>query len=82
MIIPKVLGVGARPLGVFAAAALTVGMGTVAPAAVSPAAALQNAGSAFVANNTLTITGTNAADDIEIGADPHIRDRRSSTTTS
>jgi Ca2+-binding RTX toxin-like protein len=70
MIIPKVLGVGARPLGVLAAAALTVGMGTVAPSATSPAAALQNAGSAFVAANTLTITGTNAADRVDISADP------------
>ena len=39
------------------------------PAFVAPAAAAQNAGSAFIANSTLTVTGTNGADVVTLGAD-------------
>jgi hypothetical protein len=39
------------------------------PGFVAPAAAAENAGSAFIANNTLTITGTNRPDVVALSAD-------------
>jgi Ca2+-binding RTX toxin-like protein len=59
----------ARPLGLAAAAALAVGLTSVGPALVAPASAAENVGSAFIANNTLTIVGTNAPDVVTLAGD-------------
>jgi Ca2+-binding RTX toxin-like protein len=59
----------ARPVGLAAVAALAVGLLSVGPAFTAPAAAAENAGSAFIANNTLTIVGTNGADVVAVNAD-------------
>ena len=59
----------AVPLGLAAVAALAVGLVSAGPALVAPAAAAENAGSAFIANNTLTITGTNGPDVVTLDAD-------------
>jgi hypothetical protein len=56
---------GARPLGLTATAALGFGLVAAAPALASPAAASPSA-SASVANDTLTITGTNGNDVIAV----------------
>ncbi len=59
----------AGPLGLAAVAALAVGLVSAGPAFVAPAAAAESAGSAFIANNTLTITGTNGPDIVVLDAD-------------
>jgi hypothetical protein len=65
----KFRNLGARPLGVAAAAAMAVGLVSFGPAAAMPAGAAQDAGSASIANNTLTVTGTNGADVVSFSAD-------------
>jgi hypothetical protein len=52
-----------------AAAALAIGLVYAGPALTASAAAAQNAGSAFIANNTLMVAGTNGADVVALGAD-------------
>jgi hypothetical protein len=59
----------AGPVGLAAVAALGFGLLSVGPAFTAPAAAAENAGSAFIANNTLTIVGTNGADNVVLDAD-------------
>jgi hemolysin type calcium-binding protein len=59
----------AGPLGLAAAAALAVGLTFAGPALVAPAAAAEKAGSASIANDTLTIVGTNGPDVVALNAD-------------
>jgi len=59
----------ARPLGIAAAAALAVGLVSTGPALVASAAAVPNAGSATIADNTLVITGSNGPDAVMLSAD-------------
>jgi hypothetical protein len=61
----------ARPLGhtTAAAAAFAVGLAFAGPALVTPAAAAEHVGSAFIANGTLTIVGTNAPDVVALDGD-------------
>jgi hypothetical protein len=59
----------ARPLGLAAAAALAVGLTSAGSALVTPAAAAENVGSAFITNNTLTIVGTNRPDVVTLNGD-------------
>src|SRR5947209_6100165 len=69
---PKYKSIGARPLGLAVVGALAVGFVSTGPtlaASASPAAASTEAGSAFVANSTLIVTGTNGPDVITLGAD-------------
>src|SRR5262249_1688112 len=54
---------GVRTLGLAAAAALAVSLGTAGTAGAAPAA------SASVANGRLTIEGTNNADSVTVGLD-------------
>ena len=60
---------GRLPRGLIAVAALALGLVSAGPAFIGPAAAAQNAGSAFIANNTLTVTGTNGPDVVALDAD-------------
>jgi hypothetical protein len=59
----------ARPLGLAAAAAVAVGLTSAGPALISSAAAAESVGSAFIANNTLTIAGTNGPDVVALDGD-------------
>ena len=59
----------ALPLGLAAAAAFAVGLTSTGPALVAPAAAAEPVGSAFIANNTLTIVGSNGPDVVALDAD-------------
>ena len=59
----------ALPLGLAAAAAFAVGLTSVGPALVAPAAAAEPVGSAFVTNSTLTIVGSNAPDVVALDGD-------------
>ena len=59
----------ALPLGLAAAASLAVGLTSVGPALVAPAAAAQNVGSASIVNGTLTVVGSNAADVVALDGD-------------
>jgi hypothetical protein len=61
--------IGARPLGVAAAAALAVGLVSFAPALTTSAAAVEPVGSASIVNGTLVINGTNGPDVVALGAD-------------
>ena len=65
----SIRSLGAGPLGLAAAAALALGLTSAGPALIAPAAAAENTGSAFIADNTLTITGTNRADIVTLNAD-------------
>ena len=65
----KIRSLSARPLGLAAAAALAVGLTSAGPALISPAAAAESVGSAFIANNTLTIVGTNGPDVVALDGD-------------
>jgi Ca2+-binding RTX toxin-like protein len=60
---------GARPIGLAAAAALAVGLVSVAPALTSSAAAAPPAASAAIVDRTLVVTGTNGPDVVALGAD-------------
>jgi hypothetical protein len=51
------------------AAAFAVALVSAGPAFVAPAGAAQNGGSASIANGTLTVSGTNGADVVMLGAD-------------
>jgi len=51
------------------AAALAVGLTSAGHAFVLPAAAAESGGSAFIANNTLTIVGTNGPDVVALEGD-------------
>ena len=55
--------------GLISAAALAVGLVAVGPALISPASAAANDGSVVIANNTLTVTGTNGPDVVTLSAD-------------
>jgi len=59
----------AGPLGLAATAAFAIGLTATGPALVGTAHAAPNAGSAFIANNTLTIVGTDAPDVVSLEAD-------------
>ena len=58
-----------RGLIAIAVTALAAGFVSAAPAFTASATAAPSAGSAFIANNTLTITGTNGPDVVALGAD-------------
>ena len=62
--------VGTKWLGLGAVAALAVSLGSVGPAFAESASAAPKAGSAFVANSTLIISGTNGPDSVALRADP------------
>jgi hypothetical protein len=55
--------------GLITVAALAVGLVSAGPALIAPAEAAANAGSAVIANNTLTVTGTNGPDVVNLEAD-------------
>jgi hypothetical protein len=55
--------------GSITVAALAVGLVSAGPALIAPAEAAANAGSALIANNTLTLTGTNGPDVVNLVAD-------------
>ena len=59
----------ARSLGVAAVAVLAAGWVNAGPAFIAPASAAQNTGSAFITNNTLTVTGTSGSDVVALAAD-------------
>ena len=59
----------ALPLGLAATAAFAVGLTSVGPTLVTPAAAAEKVGSAFVTNSTLTIVGSNASDVVALDGD-------------
>jgi Ca2+-binding RTX toxin-like protein len=58
-----------RGVGLAAVAAAAVGLLSAGPAFGAPASAADNTGSAFIANNTLIVTGTNGDDIVALGAD-------------
>ena len=60
--------IGARPIGLAAAAALAVGL-AAAPALTTSAAAAEPVGSASIVNGTLVVNGTNSPDIVALGAD-------------
>jgi Ca2+-binding RTX toxin-like protein len=71
--VPIYKSIGARPFGLAAVGALAVGFISVGPtfmaSASASASASTRAGLAFIANNTLVVTGTNGPDVVSLRAD-------------
>ena len=58
-----------RPFGLAGVAAVAVGLLSAGPAFGASASAAENTGSAFIANSTLIVIGTNRADKVALNAD-------------
>jgi hypothetical protein len=61
--------IGARSIGLAAAASLAVGLMSTAPAFTASAAAAEPTGSASIVNGTLVVNGTNSPDVVALRAD-------------
>ena len=62
--------VHAHRMGLAAVASLATGLVSAGPALTAQASAADNTSSAFIANRTLTVTGTNGPDFVALNADP------------
>ena len=62
--------VRARRMGLAAVASLAAGLVSAGPALTAQASPADNTSSAFIANRTLTVTGTNGPDVVALDADP------------